>query len=286
MRNNLLPIIIKVFVIKSLLLKKKGGYYLRHFAITAGLISGQTDYVRYIILGRPRTGSNLLRSLLNSHSGIVAFGEIYRNKQEIGWDLPGYFLNKKALTLFKNDPVDFLKAEVFKEYPKGVSAVGFKLFYDHAQDDSRKHLWPFLKKQKELRIIHLKRKNILKSHLSYLKAIRSGSWFNSFGLKEDSSPIHLDYEDCLNTFERIRTLEKSFDDYFKHHQKIDVYYENLGLNRQSEMERIQSFLGVEDENIFPSVYKQSHQPLCGAIANYYILKEKFKGTPWEIFFED
>lgn len=271
---------------KLLLLKKKGGYYSRHFAITAGLIDGHKDYVRYIILGGPRTGSNLVRSLLNSHSSIIAFGEIYRNKHEIGWDLPGYFKTKRMLELFRNNPVEFLKTEVFKKVPKGISAVGFKLFYHHAQDNIWKLLWPFLKNDKELRIIHLKRKNILKSHLSYLKAVRSGMWFKSNGLTEDSTPIHIDYEDCLNEFERLRNFEKYFDDYFKHHQKIGVFYENLCLNRQSEMQRIQSFLGATHEKIFLSTYKQSHQPLCKSIANYYTLKEQFKSTPWEGFFED
>jgi LPS sulfotransferase NodH len=272
--------------IKLLFLKKKMGYYFRHFALSAGLINGRTDYVRYIILGGPRTGSNLLRSLLNSHSSIIAFGEIYRNKHEIGWDLPGYFKTGKMMELFRNNPIGFLESEVFKKFPKGISAVGFKLFYQHAQDSIWKRLWPFLKKRKDLRIIHLKRKNILKSHLSYLKAARSGSWVNSSGQKENSSPIHLDYEDCLNTFEHIRTSEKFFDGYFKHHQKIAVFYENLNLQRQREMQRIQSFLGATHEKTFPSINKQAHQPLCKAIANYYTLKKQFKTTPWEAFFEE
>jgi LPS sulfotransferase NodH len=271
---------------KLLLLKKKGGYYLRKLGLITGLTGGHTDYAKYIILCAPRTGSNLLRSLLNSHSRIIAFGEVYRNKHHIGWDLPGYFQTKKILAVFQTDPVGFLKTKMFKKFPKGISAVGFKLLYQQAQKSTWKSLWQFLKNDNELRIIHLKRKNILKTHLSYLKADQSGIWVNSSGTKEKIVPVTMEYEDCLKAFQQVRSAEIYFDNCFKDHQKIDVWYENLCSNHQIEMRRVQSFLETDHENLFPSTLKQSYQGLSKAIANYWELKRKFMGTQWEGFFEE
>ena len=52
------------------------------------------------------------------------------------------------------------------------------------------------------------------------------------------------------------------------------------------MKRVQDFLGVQYETVKPSTYKQSHQSLSDSISNYWGLKERFTGTPWEEFFED
>jgi len=51
------------------------------------------------------------------------------------------------------------------------------------------------------------------------------------------------------------------------------------------MKRIQEFLGVDYEAVQPATYKQSRLPLAVAISNYAELKERFNGTPWEMFFE-
>ncbi len=39
---------------------------------------GNTDYRRFMILSRTRTGSTMLLSLLNSHPNVYAEGEIFR----------------------------------------------------------------------------------------------------------------------------------------------------------------------------------------------------------------
>jgi hypothetical protein len=38
--------------------------------------------------------------------------------------------------------------------------------------------------------------------------------------------------------------------------------------------------------VIPETFKQSRQPLSQAITNYFELKERFKGSPWESYFED
>jgi len=50
------------------------------------LIKGHSDYTRFVIISRGRSGTNLLRGMLNAHSQIRTVGEIFRRYGEIRWD--------------------------------------------------------------------------------------------------------------------------------------------------------------------------------------------------------
>lgn len=62
-------------------IKKWLPIYFTNILIDFSVLNGQTDYTRFVIIGRSRTGSNFLRGLLNSHPNIVCKSEEYR-----GWD--------------------------------------------------------------------------------------------------------------------------------------------------------------------------------------------------------
>ncbi|MEL6138824.1 MAG: hypothetical protein AAFR42_15615, partial [Cyanobacteria bacterium J06628_6] len=46
------------------------------------IISGQSHYQKFIILTRARTGSNFLAGLLQSHTGVRAFEEIFPKRED------------------------------------------------------------------------------------------------------------------------------------------------------------------------------------------------------------
>lgn len=253
------------------------------------LCCGHKDYRRFIILTTARSGSNFLRGLLNSHSQVMAFGELFREMDSIGWDMPAYdqFMQSRHLRRqARNDPVGFLEKAVFKSFPKRIKAVGFKLFYYHAQEESRSHVWKFLRDQKDLLILHLKRNNTLKVMLSLKKAFKTNSWTNTLGTEEEKTHISLDYEECLESFEWAQNVKKRYDEYFREHPKIDVVYEELVRDMPGELTRIQQFLGIDRQTCTPATSKQANQPLSEAISNYFELKAKFRGSQWEQFFED
>ncbi|MBE7443828.1 MAG: sulfotransferase domain-containing protein [Planctomycetia bacterium] len=265
-------------------------FHFKNLALDLGIQEGHLDYCRFIILGRARSGSNFLRSLLNAHSQIVTFGELFRSYDSIGWEFPDhdqYLQYQSLISLMQSNPVGFLEKKVFRKFPKRILAVGFKLFYYHAQDNSRKAVWPYLKDQKDLKIIHLTRINTLKLILSLKKAFKSNRWTDIAGQgQEEDFVVSLDYKECLHEFTWSEEVKKQYDIYFEDSPKIDVFYENLSKNYNDEIRRVQEFLGINYEVARPSTYQQSKQPLSKSISNYFELKEKFKRTPWEKFFED
>ena len=59
---------------------------MRNLGLNLGANESHMGYGRFIILGRSRVGSNFLRSLLNAHSQIEVYGEIFRNREAMDWD--------------------------------------------------------------------------------------------------------------------------------------------------------------------------------------------------------
>lgn len=269
---------------KTRTVKARSTPYLRTLALEKGLARGQTDYRRFLILGRSRVGSNFLRGLLNSHSQIVVFGELFQNKEEIGWAMPGYRQSRGLMALFREEPVRFLQDKVFHPFPQEVAAVGFKLFYYHARDVVWQPLWDYLQAQTGIKVIHLRRENILKTHLSKQQAEMTDVWVNTGGAQEKRPGLTLSYEGCLEAFANTRRWEREAEAFFANHDKIDVVYEQLAADYQSEMARIQAFLGVLPEPPAPQTFKQPSRPLSEAILNYGELKAQFAGTEWASFF--
>jgi LPS sulfotransferase NodH len=261
-------------------------FRLQHLAFELGL-SGHLDYGRFIILGRGRTGSNFLRGLLNSHSRIIAFGELFRSPDAIGWERPGYdrFQHSPPLVaLMRNEPVRFLQKKVFRRFPRRIGAVGFKLFYYHAQD-SAGSVWTYLQQQKDVKVIHLKRKNTLRMILSEKKAFKTNHWTNTTGAAEAKFSVAIDYDECARRFVLEQAVAQQYDDFFRNHPKLELVYEDLASDYRNHVKPILDFLELDYQALRPSTYKQSNQPLPEAIENYAELEQRFRGTPWAGFFE-
>ena len=251
--------------------------------------TGHFDYERFIVLGRSRTGSNLLRSLLNAHSKVEAYGEIFRNPSRgaMDWDHIGNIQQSDQMhRLLINDPVKFIDTRVFRRYPMEIQAVGFKIFYYHAHEGNWQAIWPYLQQQTSTRVIHMKRQNLLNTHVSRKRAEITDIWVNTTGRAEQSVSVMLDYDECLADFQRTRAWEEEYDARLAGHPKIELLYEELAQNTDREMVRVQKFLGLDYQPVAPTIFKQSQHRLSRVIANYDELKIQFAGSPWADFFED
>jgi LPS sulfotransferase NodH len=251
-----------------------------------GLVDGHKEYTRFIILGRSRTGSNLLRGLLNSHSQAVVLGELFQNRETIGWAYPGYTNSPATYSMFLNDPIRFLEKKVYKRFPRNIKAVGFKIFYYHAQDGTWKPVWTYLKEQRDIKIIHIKRKNILRTHLSRRLAAMTDTWVDTNSGRQNQKVVSLDYMECLRDFEQTREWEQTSSQLFFEHEILDIFYEDLAANYLPEVQRVEKLLGIENETVKPQTFKQTSQPLALAISNYAELKAQFAGSQWSSFFEE
>jgi hypothetical protein len=217
---------------------------------------------------------------------VRVFGELFQNPEEITWGLPNYSQARRYYQQFKQAPVQFLTSEIYRKVPRQVSAVGFKIFYYHAQTPQWKPVWSYLLAQKEIRVLHIKRQNVLQTHLSKARAEQSGEWANIDGKAGKKKPVRLDYETCLEDFHATRQMEATYDDMFADHPKMEVIYEDLSRDYQGKFEQVSEFLSLPHCPAEPQTYKQTSEPLSSAIENYAALKQRFAGSEWEAFFEE
>jgi LPS sulfotransferase NodH len=263
----------------------------------------------FIILGNRRTGSLYVQSLLNSHSHIQVFGEIFNrkfyldNKPNQLPDLEGH-LGKLCKNRFK-DPVSFID-EVLYGYYGQDNTIGFRLFYEHiekALNDRTHHLRSIdklllkrgyeykiaysLKELDTIKIVHLKRRNLLEQFYSMKRAVKTGQYVlrdpNKRRLPE---PILIEYEELHAFFKWISRMYSVVTEFFNTQSMTDLYYENLVQNRDEEMKRIQEFLDVDHEPPQSKLEKIATEPLSKTIVNYGDLKKQFQGTPWYEFFKE
>ncbi len=267
-------------------MKETWAFYLRGLAMEIGIKKSHTNYQKFILLGRSRTGSNYLRGLLNSHSQVIVFGELLKNDQNIEWGMDGYPSQGRALQIMQTQPVQFMEKFVFGKHPPHIQAVGFKLFYYHAQQNLLKPVWEYLRQNKEIRVLHIKRRNILRTHLSRQRAELTDRWANVNGSIEKEEPITLSYEKCLEDFVQTRKWEEEYDAFFADHPMREVVYEDLIASPEQELAAIQNFLGLRFELLRPGTFRQSARPLSQVIANFTELKERFANSPWESFFRE
>src|SRR5690606_16569148 len=82
-RCSVCPMILQAAAKKARQMFHKQAPSLRNLALDLGLVDGHTDYTRFIILARSRTGSNFLRGMLNSHPQVLTYGEIFRNDDQV-----------------------------------------------------------------------------------------------------------------------------------------------------------------------------------------------------------
>jgi LPS sulfotransferase NodH len=267
---------------------------------------------RFMLLATARTGSNLLSSLLSAHPSIKMYGELFNLDT----------LPQKSLLEALEDPVAYLRKRLYKPHRPEIAAVGFKMFYDHLKKDyfekpvelsdvservrsktldfaryiEASYPWPILSRRfqdtwnvliedRDLAVIHLRRKNALDTLVSLKTAFVTGQFWSLNTDGEAKTTIHLTPEECRRYFQRVDASAEEAEAVFAHHHTLDLTYEDLLGSRERELERIARFLNVPEVPVSTRMQKQIRSPASEVVANYTELKDCFKQTKWYVFFD-
>lgn len=223
-------------------------------------------FTKFIVLSTSRSGSNLLISLLNTHPAVRIYGEVIKVAYRKGID----------------DLTSYVQKKLFAPRPGFVKAVGFKIFYSHASENS---VWNYLSQDKEIKIIHLKRENLLKQLISKKRSSRTGLYHyieNKHNMY--NSPITIDYETCKNFFESAEETYQRMKYLFCGHECLELFYEDLTSDRVGSIKRVLDFIELSQRELKTSFKKQSAKKPEETLLNYNELKHRFSNTKWEVFF--
>jgi LPS sulfotransferase NodH len=238
----------------------------RRFAKSVTLSLGRKPQTRFIILTRSRTGSNHLSAMLNSHPNVLVQGEIFSRLEAKPW------------------------REIYDDWhaPKAffIKASGFKIFYYHPMDADGTELWQTLLADRDLKVLHLKRRNKLETELSQKLATLTGTWLQKAGEKADEAPrIAIDPEKLEEAFERTSEYELTFEQKFQSHAAHEIYYEDLISDARGQFLKVCDFLEVRRRAPRSNLVKQRRAPVSELIENFDALKAHFRGSRWARFFD-
>lgn len=233
----------------------------------------RSKYTRFIVLSRQRSGSNLLVNALQSRPEFKVYGELFRG---------GADESVKAAVL--KSASDYLDKNVYKNYPPEIKAVGFKIFYQHPIWDQSGSVWRYLQEMEDLRIIHLRRSNLLKAFVSWKIAQKTDVWkqANDSSIELDKR-VEIDPAECVAFFEKTQEQEKIADERFSGKPLLQTTYETLTSQFDEQMGLIQQFLNVDPQPLSMKTVKQNPESLSDLIMNYDELSHAFSGTRWEAY---
>lgn len=218
-----------------------------------------------MIFAQGRTGSSLLRTILNAHSEVRCEGEILAEPV----DEPVGFVEEQAQS--SNKPVFGFKVKIYQLTDvQGADPARFLL----ALHD------------RSYQIIYLYRENLLRHAFSNTFARRRGRYHDT---SQDERPtIRVDPELLIEVMRRRQAHLESEAAALGDLSHMRLSYERDLLeptSQQRTARRLYRHLGVAPIEVSPDLVRSVSGPLSERIENYPELVEALTGTPYESFLD-
>lgn len=235
---------------------------------------------RFAILAAPRTGSNLLCTLLNSHPEILCHHEVF-NPQGIFMALTHREGDSQLGSLAERDrdPLAFLD-RVWRS-GHNYRCVGFK--WTRGQN---KMVLENVLEDAEAKKIVLRRRNRVKTYISEQIAKQTQQW-EAYSPQELILPRPSVTVDTVKLREHISDNEQFYTDIDlslrrMHQPHLDILYESLFSPQ--EQKRLLEFLGVNvvEQRLTAASVKQNSTDLRDLIANFSELSATLVGSDLEV----
>lgn len=236
---------------------------------------------KFVVLTAPRTGSNFLCSMLNSHPQILCHHELF-NASGIFCSLDlrsrsAYYFG--TLAERDRDPLGFLARVWGKSFGRPV--VGFK--FNRGQNRA---VLETVLADPDIGKIVMRRRNRIKTYVSEMVAQLTGEWESYPGIRLSTSPPRIPVPPA-GLFRFVEHNQTYFDDIDRWlaesgQSALTVEYEDLiagdGVGR-----RVFEHLGVEAgaAGLKAATRKQNPDDLAALIANFDELAEALAGTELE-----
>lgn len=235
--------------------------------------------VRFVIFAAPRTGSNLLCGLLNSHQSILCHHGLFNpDGVHYALDCRDGSLDFGSREERDRDPAAFLE-KVWRS-AHGRATVGFK--FNHGEDERALQL---LTRDPLVRKILLSRGNRVRAYVSALEAAATGQW-ESYGagdLLPDRRAVHVDPAGLWNFVNASDAFYASLRESLSATRQSFFSVDYESLRSPVQMGRLLRFLDVRACGLTltaPS-YKRGSQDLKDLVVNFAELAAALRGCALE-----
>lgn len=239
---------------------------------------GAPEAVQFILLSTPRTGTNLIVEMLNSHpdclAGYELFSEVDIENNHLAWYLDNVTLDSPALCeLRRRDPVRLIEELHALSVARGFKASGFKLMYYQAEDQPA--VRDYLLQNSAIRVIHVKRHNRLRRLVSMRQAMASGDWRVVAGQRIAPQPVRLSLEEIAWDIAEVKRYEREYGVLDDTQRVLHLYYEEMVQDIPGTARQLWSFLGLRAwSSVKIETLKTGTATLRQSIANYAELQEQ------------
>jgi len=248
---------------------KADAVYVNSLQRTYFRIFGHPIDQRFAIIGNARTGSNYLLDGLRTAPSVRVYHEIFADhNREVGKEFDKIF------------------STIFQPESKSTKVVGFKVFYNHLTEDE----WKRLLACRDLKIIHLTRRNRLRTVISLEIAFKTGQWTQSGKGKSGEfkeKRLRLDSSKLLQRLEQIEEGEATARTRFRDREILEVVYEELVRSPKTVFESVGMYLGVDGIDCGKiKLRRQNPETLQQLLVNYDEIKSTLRNTRFAESLED
>lgn len=242
-------------------------------------------YTRFAIVSVGRSGTTLLVERLKSHPEITCYGELM-GRDAVHWMTRWKPVHRAIFEQRERDPVAFLDRHVWHRHPNRIKAVGFKLLYDHLARRPQV-LRDLCVREPGLRILHLRRRNPLKTFVSGRIAQRTGV----FAVRgEQSMPaqrsIAIDFEEFRTFVRDLEVLDALHTQALAGLPTLDMTYEEFVADLPGHDGSICAHLGISHRPLQSATRKMARSRLRDRIENFDEVRATAQGTPLAWCFDD
>lgn len=237
--------------------------------------------MKAIILTSQRSGSTFLQGCLDAHPQVKCYGELLVGGNLVAPRLcHGYRLLTKGYRYLAArvwDPVDIMDRYYARQE---APVVVFKAMYGHVD---KRAVRRYLQEHDEIRVIHLRRDNLLKQYVSkvLLGAKRERRWQPHTTHRIPAVSVRVSPERAIREMSKVRDYFVEFERLLAGHRKIELSYEQMfngpSLSREA-WTAIGGLLEIEPAQVGSDLVKMNPNDLRPMVENYDELAAALAGT--------
>lgn len=225
---------------------------------------------RFVLFAQGRTGSSLLRSLLNAHPEIHCADEVLGPRAVL---FP--VAHVERLARLTEAPVWGFKVKVYQ--------------LTRHQGLADPHAFLAALAERGHRIIHLRRRNLLRQAVSNAVAVGSGRYLHAEGDEPGVVTVNLDPAETIEVMRRRLAHAAAEDAALAGLEHLDVVYEDDLLDparHQATADRVVGYLGREPQPVATRMRRSGSPHLSDQVENWDEVAAALAGTEFEAFVDD
>lgn len=231
------------------------------------LLNSKPPKKKFVLFADGRSGSELLRSLINSHPDIYCDGEVLNEKVLFP------YLYVKSLSAITEKKIYGFKVKLYQVIRQKRSC---KIFLSHLYTQDWK-------------IIYLRRLNLLRQAISVLIGKERNKWHDTEKSPLQNLQIYIDFSEFIMQIEGLEKSLRKEQEILKNLPHFKIVYEEDLLpqdKHQATLDKVFDYLGVESVPVKTKYYRTTSNCLSDFIQNYEEFLEFVNKTKYAKFLEN